>query len=135
MKRRSVNLRDFILFRSIFSQSLAASRGGSVSSGASPSENEPRDVFVDERIDIPARKFALKAEEKWQAIECRSGRGPSFRDIRVGDNCNRDDGGWTSGFGSVYINEPIRERENLFTCPSSVMRNKGKRKIRKRGMV
>jgi hypothetical protein len=38
--------------------------------------------------NIPARKFALKAEEKDEAIRCDSSRGPNFQDIGVYDNCN-----------------------------------------------
>jgi hypothetical protein len=41
--------------------------------------------------NIPARRFALKAEEKQSAINCDSGRVPYFgggRNIAVSDNCN-----------------------------------------------
>jgi hypothetical protein len=38
--------------------------------------------------NFPARKFALKAEEKDEAIVCASSCGPHFRDIRISNNCN-----------------------------------------------
>jgi hypothetical protein len=38
--------------------------------------------------NIPARRFALKAEMKQWAIECLSGYGPGFGDIGVFDDCN-----------------------------------------------
>jgi hypothetical protein len=38
--------------------------------------------------NFPARRFALKAEKKHEAIYCQSTRGPHFWDIAVSDNCN-----------------------------------------------
>jgi hypothetical protein len=40
--------------------------------------------------NIPAKRFALKAEMKYRAIVCDSKCGPDFYDIRVSDNCNAD---------------------------------------------
>jgi hypothetical protein len=42
--------------------------------------------------NIPARRFALKAEKKHQAIYCDFRYGPWFGDIRVSDNCNANTG-------------------------------------------
>jgi hypothetical protein len=57
--------------------------------------------------NIPARKFALKAEMKHQAIYCGSGCGPIFGgdypDIRVYDNCNANTNSSTS-LGYSYTN-------------------------------
>jgi hypothetical protein len=35
--------------------------------------------------NLPAKRFALKAEEKHHAIYCNPERGPRFRDIGVSD--------------------------------------------------
>jgi hypothetical protein len=47
--------------------------------------------------NIPARRFALKAEEKQRAINCGSGWGPGFGDcdIVVSDNCNANANSFT----------------------------------------
>jgi hypothetical protein len=58
--------------------------------------------------DIPARRFALKAEKKHQAIFCSSEQGPCFGyclcDIHVYDKCNTNANSYTS-FGGVYTND------------------------------
>jgi hypothetical protein len=40
--------------------------------------------------NIPARRYALKAEKKLHAISRNSESGPCFGDIGVSDNCNAD---------------------------------------------
>jgi hypothetical protein len=48
--------------------------------------------------NIPARKFALKAGEKQDAICCDSSRSPEFgrgADIAVSDNCNANTTSYT----------------------------------------
>jgi hypothetical protein len=57
--------------------------------------------------NVPARRFALNAEEKHQAIVCNSRCSPCFGggyDIYVFDNCNADVSTNWSSFGSSYIN-------------------------------
>jgi hypothetical protein len=57
--------------------------------------------------NIPARRFALKVEEKDQAIYCDSEYGPGFgypRDISVNNNCNANTSSWTCLRGS-YTND------------------------------
>jgi hypothetical protein len=53
---------------------------------------------------IPARRFALKAEKKHEAIWCNSERGPCFSGMAVSDNCNANT---RSGafLGSAYTND------------------------------
>jgi hypothetical protein len=48
--------------------------------------------------NFPARRFALKAERKDNAILCDSKRGPYFCDIAVFDNCNAKAVSDTSNF-------------------------------------
>jgi hypothetical protein len=66
--------------------------------------------------NIPARKFALKAENKAVAINCNSEYGPYFGagDIAVFDNCNRNKNSWTS-LGSVYANDTGLSASIVFT--------------------
>jgi hypothetical protein len=54
--------------------------------------------------NIPARRFALKAENKREAICCYSFRGPFFRDICVYDNCNTNTDS-NSMVGFSYTND------------------------------
>jgi hypothetical protein len=65
--------------------------------------------------NIPARRFALKIEEKWEGIRCDSEWGPCFgRDIGVSDNRNA----WirTSTFlGFVYTNDTGLNECMVFT--------------------
>jgi hypothetical protein len=71
--------------------------------------------------NIPARRFALKAEEKWRAIYCDSKWGPCFGDdlgdIYVSDNCNAGTRSLTS-LGSVYTNETGVDEKTVFTGSS-----------------
>jgi hypothetical protein len=66
--------------------------------------------------NIPARKFALKAEKKQLAIWCISGFGPRFGldDIYVSDNCNTNTRSCTS-LGRVYTNDTGLHGEVVFT--------------------
>jgi hypothetical protein len=57
--------------------------------------------------NIPARRFALKAEKKRQAICCISEYGPIFpggADILVYDNCDANENSY-SFFGYTYTND------------------------------
>jgi hypothetical protein len=55
--------------------------------------------------NIPARRFALNAERKHEAIRCDSGRGPVFGGgIAVSGNCNANTASWTH-LGSAYTND------------------------------
>jgi hypothetical protein len=66
--------------------------------------------------NVPARRFALKAERKDGAIFCHSDSGPRFCDIRVCDNCvGPTQVGDTSGFGNVYTNDTGLEGMTFFT--------------------
>jgi hypothetical protein len=59
--------------------------------------------------NIPARRFALKAERKDWAIVCHSQYGPDFRDIAVSDNCNANTHSETS-LGQVTSKRPLVHR-------------------------
>jgi hypothetical protein len=65
--------------------------------------------------NVPARRFALKAEMKWQAIYCASECGPSFWDIRVRHNCNRNTRSCSWQFGESYTNDTGLAGETFFT--------------------
>jgi hypothetical protein len=70
--------------------------------------------------NIPARRFALKAEEKDHAIICRFGYGPNFgqdsfaRDVAVRDNCNAHTANSTY-FGRSYANDTGLDNRIVFT--------------------
>jgi phosphopantetheinyl transferase (holo-ACP synthase) len=64
--------------------------------------------------NIPARRFALKAEAKWTAIYCHSNWGPHFRDIYVSHNCNANTDSWTE-LGNVYTNDTGLNGKTVFT--------------------
>jgi hypothetical protein len=53
---------------------------------------------------MAARRFALKAEDKHQAIGCISECGPYFYDIAVSNNPTTDTNSATYGFGNFYTN-------------------------------
>jgi hypothetical protein len=64
--------------------------------------------------NIPARRVALKADERWRAINCDSRGGPNFNDIAVSDNCNanvRND----ISLGSSYTNDTGLDDQIVFT--------------------
>jgi prefoldin subunit 5 len=64
--------------------------------------------------NVPAKKFALKAETKHTAIGCNSERGPLFWDLTVSDNCNVNTESSASGFGYVYSDD-VRSSGRTFT--------------------
>jgi hypothetical protein len=65
--------------------------------------------------NIPARRFALKAEMKHQALYCRSGFGPVFYcGIGVSDNCDTNTKSWTQ-LGFHYINSTLLQPNIVFT--------------------
>jgi hypothetical protein len=65
--------------------------------------------------NIPARRFALRADEKWRAISCDSEWGPCFGDdIGVCDNCNASTHSCTS-LGIAYINDTGLGGKTVFT--------------------
>jgi hypothetical protein len=64
--------------------------------------------------NIPARRFALKAEKKSVAIYCNSEWGPTFRDIGVFDDCNANTDSGTS-LGYTYINDTGLDAKIVFT--------------------
>jgi hypothetical protein len=65
--------------------------------------------------NFPARRFALKAEEKDKAIYCWSDYGPHFSDIGVSDNCNANSDSRTRFFGKTYNNDTGLDGETFFT--------------------
>jgi hypothetical protein len=69
--------------------------------------------------NTPARKFALKAEKKHQAICCCSERGPSIRDIVVYTNCNTNTNN-CSRLGLVYTNDTGLDGDVVFTVSRSL---------------
>jgi hypothetical protein len=66
--------------------------------------------------NIPARKFALKAEGKWRAIWCDSRWGPNFANgaIRVSDECNTNIDSRTY-LGDSYTNDTGLDKPIVFT--------------------
>jgi hypothetical protein len=65
--------------------------------------------------NIPARKFALKAEMKQEVIYCVSAWGPWFGvDMRVSDNCNANTNSGTD-LGEAYTNDTGLGGETVFT--------------------
>jgi hypothetical protein len=65
--------------------------------------------------DVPARRFALKADKNVVAIRCVSGCGPHFEDIGVSDNCNAKTNNCTHYFGRRYTNDTALDGETFFT--------------------
>jgi hypothetical protein len=68
--------------------------------------------------NIAARRFALKAEKKYQAIVCRSKECPWFGcytcDIRISDNCNANTKSYTQ-LGTTYTNDTGLDNDIVFT--------------------
>jgi hypothetical protein len=65
--------------------------------------------------NIPARRFALKAEKKGRAILCVSRWGPRFGDdIAVSDNCNANTSSCT-WHGDAYANDTGLDGTKVFT--------------------
>jgi hypothetical protein len=73
--------------------------------------------------NLPARRFALRAEQRDRAIYCVFNRGPSFYDIVVYANCNANTSSSTSWFGDSYTehcgenytNDPGVDGKTFFT--------------------
>jgi hypothetical protein len=65
--------------------------------------------------NVPARRFALKAEKKDKAIYCDSEGGPHLCDIPVGGNCNATTDSFTFNFGSSYANDTRLDGITFFT--------------------
>jgi hypothetical protein len=63
--------------------------------------------------NVSARRFALKAEKKDEAIICYSGCGPHFGDIGVSGNCNANTDSCTS-LGNWYTNDTELDRKTFF---------------------
>jgi hypothetical protein len=64
--------------------------------------------------NIPARRFALKAEQKHGAIYCDSSHGPDFNAIHVANNCHANTASWT-GLGRSYTNDTGLDGKTFFT--------------------
>jgi hypothetical protein len=64
--------------------------------------------------NIPAKRFALKAEQKYGVILCNSEWGPHFRDIAVYDNCNANTESATH-LGDASINDTGLSAAIVFT--------------------
>jgi hypothetical protein len=64
--------------------------------------------------NLPARKFALKAEKKNEAIYCDSWWGPRFWDIGVCHNCNVNTGSF-SCLGDCYANDTSLDGSTVLT--------------------
>jgi hypothetical protein len=92
---------------------------GNIFGGFSPVEWESRTEYPYSKADrslesflstlknphnVPARRFALRAEEKDRAIDCTSRYGPNFSDIVVRDKCNANADSWTA-LGLTYTND------------------------------
>jgi hypothetical protein len=69
--------------------------------------------------NIPALRFALKADKNDLAIKCNSECGLYFYDIRVSDNCNADSNSNARNFGHSYINDTGLNGKTLFTGSDS----------------
>jgi hypothetical protein len=66
--------------------------------------------------NFPAKKFALKAEKKHDAIYCASSRGPYFcGGIAVRHNCNANTDSYTEYFGDGYANDTGLAGSTFFT--------------------
>jgi hypothetical protein len=65
--------------------------------------------------NVPARRFALKAEHKKEAIVCRPDWGPSFRDIYISNECNSNSNSNTEYFGLSYANDTGLYGTTFFT--------------------
>jgi hypothetical protein len=64
--------------------------------------------------NIPAKRFALKADQKNRAIYCGPDRGPSFPGIWIYDNCNANTDSNTYSFGDVYTNDTGLDGNTFF---------------------
>jgi hypothetical protein len=64
---------------------------------------------------FPPKKFALKAEDKDQAIYCVSSWGPSFWDVAACDNCNAKAESFAYRFGECYTDDTGLNGETFLT--------------------
>jgi hypothetical protein len=62
-----------------------------------------------------ARRFALKAEKKNEAIHCDSDRGPCFCDIGASGNCNANTDNFAWCFGDCDTNDTGVDGTTFFT--------------------
>jgi hypothetical protein len=65
--------------------------------------------------NIQAKKFALKAKMKDNAIICSSEWGPRFHDMSVSNNCDTNTESYTYNFGNAYTNDTGVNRNTFFT--------------------
>jgi hypothetical protein len=65
--------------------------------------------------EFPARRFALKAEKKDEAICCRSDWGPHFVDIYVSNQSNANAKSWTKLGVNSYTNDTGLDGTTFFT--------------------
>jgi hypothetical protein len=66
--------------------------------------------------NIPAKKFALKAETTFHAIQCSSGHGPDFghgSDLFVHDRCDANTSSYTN-LGFAYTNDTGLDGKKIF---------------------
>jgi hypothetical protein len=104
--------------------------GGNIFGGFTPVEWETRSEYLYTKADpslkdfiftlknphnAPARRFALKAEKKSEAICCYYIYGPHFCDIGVYDNCNANTMSLTACFGQNYTKDTGMDGRTFFT--------------------
>jgi hypothetical protein len=65
--------------------------------------------------NVPPRIFALKAENKDEAIWCDSDFGPHFCDITVFNDCNANTDSCAGDLGTCYTNDTGLDGETIFT--------------------
>jgi hypothetical protein len=65
--------------------------------------------------NVPARRFALKVEQKDDAIFSISDYGPRFCDISVSDNCAANTRSYTTFFGHKSVNDTGLQGNTFFT--------------------
>jgi hypothetical protein len=100
---------------------------GNIFGGFTPVEWESRSVWkadpslksflftLKNRHNVPAQRFALKAEKQNMAIPCDSNYGPFFGDdIYLYDKCNVNTDNCTS-LGNSYTNDTVRNGKTFFT--------------------
>jgi hypothetical protein len=68
--------------------------------------------------NFPARRFALKAEMKHQAIICDPGWGPHFYDISVSNHCEANLKSYTVLIGRHYRNDTGLDEDTFLTGES-----------------
>jgi hypothetical protein len=82
--------------------------------GRPESEEFPFRFALKNPHNLPARRFALKAEKKDEAIKCNSKRGPDFSDLAVQDNRSTTADSSTGKFGSTSTNDTGLVIEEFF---------------------